>query len=1311
MQTSLHQLDARLTDTLARDRHRLRQRLRKLRDLARAGQPCDRSLARLHEELERSAQAVQQRRDRRPAITYDDDLPIAARRDEIARALREHQVVIVCGATGSGKSTQLPKICLELGRGTHGLIGHTQPRRLAARSLAARLADELHSPPGRDVGYKVRFTDTTQPDAYVKLMTDGILLAETQSDRFLTAYDTLIIDEAHERSLNIDFLLGYLKQLLPRRPDLKLIVTSATIDPQRFAEHFASAGPDGKPAPIIEVSGRTYPVEVRYRPLATDDLAEEDRDPVDGIADALHELQQSDPGTPGDVLVFLPTERDIRETAKALRKRLPASSAQTSLDILPLYARLSPAEQNRIFNPHGGQRVILATNVAETSLTVPGIRHVIDTGVARISRFSARAGVQRLPIEAVSQASADQRKGRCGRTAPGICIRLYSEDDFLAREAFTPPEVLRTNLAAVILQMKAMRLGRVEDFPFLDPPRPAMIRAGYATLHELGAIDDRNEVTAIGQKLAKLPVDPRIGRMVLAGDAENCLAEVLVIAAALEVQEPRLRPPDQQQKADELHARFKDEQSDFLSHLKLWDFYHELKRKLSHNRLRVACHENFLSHNRLREWVDVHRQLRDLAREAGLKVRERRDDYDALHRALLSGLLAHVAVLSKGFEYAGSGGKKLYLWPGSGLFKKKPKWIVAAELVETSQLFARTVARINPDWIEPIAGHLLSRSYSEPHWQAKRGHVGTYEKVSLMGLTIVPRRLVHYGPIEPAKCRELFIHHALVEGDCPCNAPFFQHNQQLAEQVEKLEAKARRRDLLADEQARFAFYDARVPTGITNLPQFEKWRKQAERENPKLLYMTERDLLAGSAEDVTAAAYPDRLDIRGVGLPLDYQLNPGETSDGVTLTAPLEVLNQLDERQLDWAVPGLLREKVLALIRSLPKSIRRNFVPAPDYTEQVLGTITFGQGSLMEAVADALGRLTGVDVPVSAFKPETLPPHLRVNVRAVDKQGKPLAEGRDLQALRHQLGAEATASFADLGGRDDALTRTGITTWDFDELPKTVDVAHAGGMTMTGHPALIDEGETVALRILDTPERAAHETRLGLRRLFFLQVKPEVTYRVDHLPDLEKMRLHAATLLDVKTLRRELAELITDRAFLGDNPKIRTRAAFDAQLDAGWNRLGTVTQQVAGQVAQLFAQYHHAALMLEQAGHPQWRYAVADVREQLALLTPAGFLTHTPWDWLVSYPRYFAAITSRLQKLANAGQARDQRLAAEFAGQWQRYRQKAHEHEQRSIFDPQLAELRWMLEEYRVSLFAQELGTAVTVSPQRLEKQWAKVRA
>ncbi|MFA9477668.1 ATP-dependent RNA helicase HrpA [Phycisphaerales bacterium AB-hyl4] len=1313
MHPTIDELQARLNEAMVRDRHRLRQQLRRASDrlrAGRAGDSADDGLARVREAVEQSVQMARARREGRPSVSYDETLPIVAAREEIAAAIREHQVVIVCGATGSGKSTQLPKLCLDIGRGVHGLIGHTQPRRLAARSLASRVADELNSPMGEHVGYKVRFNDTTSPNGYIKLMTDGILLAETQGDRYLDAYDTLIIDEAHERSLNIDFLLGYLRELQPRRPDLKIIITSATIDPQRFAEHFASAGRGGEAGvrpPVIEVSGRTYPVEVRYRPLATEDVEVEDRDTVDGIADALDELMRADPG---DVLVFLPTERDIRETAKSLRKRLPSGGAggQGGLEVLPLYARLSPAEQNRIFKPHGGRRVILATNVAETSLTVPGIRHVIDTGVARISRFSARAGVQRLPIEPVSQASADQRKGRCGRTSPGICIRLYGEDDYEAREAFTPPEILRTNLAAVILQMMAMGMGRIESFAFIDPPKSAMIRAGYRTLHELGAIDEQEKLTPVGRTLAKLPVDPRIGRMVMAGEKENCLAEVLVIAAALEVQEPRLRPPDQQQRADEAHARFADEHSDFMSYLKVWDFYHELKRKLSHNRLRLACQENYLSHNRMREWVDVHRQLRDLAREAGLKVRDRRDDYDALHRALLSGLLSHVAVLSKGFEYAGTGGKKLYLWPGSGLFKKKPKWVMAAELIETSQLFARTAARINPDWIEPIAGELLSRSYSEPHWQPKQGHVGAYEKVSLMGLTIVPRRKVHYGPIDTVKSRELFIHHALVEGDCHLEAPFFRHNQQLAAEVEQLEAKARRRDLLVDEQARFAFYDARLPTNVTNLPQFEKWRKQAERDDPKLLYMSERDLLAGDAQDVTADAYPDRLEVGGAALPLAYQLKPGEEDDGVTLAAPLEVLNQLDERQLDWAVPGLLREKVLALIRSLPKSLRRNFVPAPDYTAEVLKVIRFGEGSLMEAVADALGRLTGVTVPVREFKPETLPTHLRVNVRALDEAGKTLAEGRDLQALRHELGAAATERFAGMG--DDGLTRTGLTNWDFDELPKQVDVARAGGMTMTGHPAVVDEGESVAVRVLDTAERARHETRLGLRRLFYLQVKPEVAYRVEHLPELAKMQLHAATLMDIKTLKRQLAELIVDRAFLGDNPRIRTRAAFDAQLEVGWNQMGNVTQQVGRQVGQLFAHYHHVTLLLERAANASWQYAVADVRSQLGLLTGEGFLTRTPWEWLASYPRYLAAITSRLQKLSNGGVERDQRLQAGFGPYWQRYRQKSAEHAERGVFDPELAAYRWMLEEFRVSLYAQELGTAISVSPQRLEKQWQKVR-
>ncbi|MEX0744082.1 MAG: ATP-dependent RNA helicase HrpA [Phycisphaeraceae bacterium] len=1323
MHDALNDIETRLDMAMGRDRHRLRGLLGRTQRAARQGKPCDRNLARLQRELDASIGQRQRRVADMPARRYDDELPIAAKRDVIRDAIGKHQVVIVCGATGSGKSTQLPKICLDAGRGVDGLIGHTQPRRLAARALAQRVAAELDSPLGQAVGYKVRFNDVTSPAGYIKLMTDGILLAETQSDANLAAYDTIIIDEAHERSLNIDFLLGYLHRLLPRRPDLKLIITSATIDPQRFAEHFATTTGS---APIIEVSGRTHPVEVRYRPIApggspgldastADDdattAAADERDVSDAIADALHELSREDAG---DVLVFLPTERDIRETARALRQRVAPQGAQQATEVLPLYARLSPAEQQRIFSPHGGKRVVLATNVAETSLTVPGIRHVIDTGVARISRFSARAGVQRLPIEPVSQASADQRKGRCGRVAPGVCIRLYSETDYASRETFTSPEILRTNLAAVILQMKALRLGDVEAFPFLDRPRPASLRAGYRTLHELGAIDEAGALTAVGGKLARLPLDPRLGRMVLAGDAENCLAEVLVVAAAIEVQDPRLRPPEQQGKADELHRRFADERSDFVSYLKLWDFYHELKRKLSHNRLRRACQENMLSHNRLREWADVHRQLRDMASEAGLKPRDRRPelDFDALHRALLTGLLAHVAVRGKGHDYTGSGGKELYLWPGSGLFKKKPGWIAAAELVETSRLFARTAASINPDWIEPVAEHLVSRAHSEPHWDERAGHVMAYEKVSLFGLTIVPRRRVPFGKVDPVKARELFIHHALVEGECTLGAPFFEHNRRLLDELAALEAKARRRDLIADAQARYAFYDRRVPADVHNLPLFEKWRKQAEREQPRRLYMTERDLLAGDAQDITAEAYPDRVQVRGIELPLDYKFEPGEADDGVTLVAPIEALNQLDERQLEWAVPGLLREKVLALIRSLPKSIRRNFVPAPEYTDKVLDTLRFGDGSLLEAIAVALGRLTGVNVPVQAFKPETLPPHLQVNVRAVDEQGKPLAEGRDLGALRRELSAEAAESFAQLGGGRDELTRTGMTNWQLDELPAQVDVARGGGIAMTGHPALVDEGDTVAVRVLDTPERAAHETRRGLRRLFYLQVKPEVEYRVRHLPNLDRMKLHAATLPDSGRLTSELAELFVDRAFIGDGTgmDVRNKATFDAQLDAGWNRLGTVAQDVATRVEQILASYHSVTLALEAAANPQWATTVRDAKAQLALLLGEHFLTRTPWPWLAQYPRYLGALSLRLEKLGRGGLARDQQALAEIAPWLAAQQQKAAEQAGRGVFDPELAQLRWMLEEWRVSLFAQELGTAVKVSRQRLEKQWQKLR-
>jgi len=1299
--TELRTLETQIDCCMQSDRHRLRRLLRSIREASTAGKPFDRNLSRLRQELEQSTALRQQRQEGVPAVTFDESLPISARRDEIAAAIREHQVIIVSGETGSGKSTQLPKICLAEGRGIDGVIGHTQPRRIAARSVAARVAEELAVPLGRDVGFKIRFTDTTSPRTYVKLMTDGILLAESQQDRFLNQYDTIILDEAHERSLNIDFLIGYLKRLLPRRPDLKLIITSATIDAERFAEHFASTA---GPAPVIEVSGRTYPVEVRWRPPAEDE-DEDDPDWQQRVLAAVDEVASIDNG---DILIFMPTERDIHETAKLLRARtLPGDYPGQTTEILPLYARLSSGDQNRVFQPSSHRRIVIATNVAESSLTVPGIRYVIDPGTARISRYSARSKMQRLPIEAVSQASADQRKGRCGRVGPGICIRLYSEQDYLSREKFTPPEIQRTNLASVILQTKLLGLGEIDEFPFLDPPKPEAIRDGYKTLFELGAIDEKHTLTPLGQKLGRIPVDPRIGRIILAGHDEGCLNEVLIIASALELQDPRERPLDKQQAADEAHAQFANPESDFLSYLKLWDFYHELKEKLSTNQLRKACRQNFLSYNRMREWVDLHRQLRDVVERSGFKQQDRRDDYNAIHRALLTGLLSSVGFRGETNEYTVAGGSKVFLWPGSATFEKKPKWIVAAELVETTRRYVRTVARIDPGWIERLAPHLVTRSYSEPHWEPERAGAVAYEKVSLFGLVIVPRRRVNYGSIDPARARELFIEHGLVEGTYVSKGAFQKHNQELLAEIETQLKKTRQPGLLLGDETRYEFFDHRIPADVYDGPRFEKWRREAEQATPRLLYMSKADLVEEQAEEPASADFPSTVAVRQMQLPLDYRFEPGAEQDGVTLTVPMEALNQLDPQRLGWLVPGLLEEKVVALIKSLPKMFRRQFVPAPETAREVVKELRFGEGSLTAAVAAILSRMSGEQIPATAFQESELPPHLRMNIQVVDTTGKPLATGRDLAELRQQLGAEASESFSAIA--DSTWNRDGLTSWDLEELPKSVDLDR-NGVVLKGYPALLDQGESVALRLLDFAEQALLATRGGLRRLFVIAAKRELKAQVDWLPNIDQLQLFAATLPEPRRFKPDLIELVADRAFFDREAIPRTRAEFTQRMKAAHARIGIAVQDVTQLIGPLMQAYQEARVAVERISMPQWKFAAEDIRQQIAELVQPGFLSSTPWSWLLQYPRYFRGIPLRLQKLGGGGLERDRRNLSLVQPRWQAYVQRAAQHRELGIVDPELVYYRWMLEEFRISLFSQELGTAITVSEKRLDRQWEKVR-
>ena len=1285
---------------LLADRHRLRRRLHGLRELARHGEDITAPLHEVSAAIERSRAIAALRRERLPAATFPAELPITGQVEEIRTLIDAHPVIVLCGETGSGKSTQLPKICLSLGRGVHGRIGHTQPRRLAARSLAGRIAAELGCELGRAVGYKVRFRDHVAPETSVKLMTDGILLAEIQRDRFLNEYDTLIVDEAHERSLNIDFLLGYLRELLPRRPDLRVIVTSATIDPERFAAHFGGA-------PIIEISGRTYPVELRYRPPAESGAAERDDALQEALAAAVDELSDI---SRGDILVFLSGEREIRETAETLRKqRLPLT------EVLPLYARQSATEQGRIFQTSAQRRIVLATNVAETSLTVPGIRYVIDAGYARISRYSHRARVQRLPVERISKASAEQRKGRCGRVAAGVCIRLYEEDDYAARADYTEPEILRTNLAAVILQMKILGFGDIEAFPFIDRPDPRYIRDGYRTLEELGAVDRERRVTRLGRQIARLPVDPRIGRMLYAAAHTHCLREVLVLAAALSVQDPRERPIDRQQLADQAHALYRDEQSDFKGFLQLWTFLEEQKRHLSRRKFRELCQVQFLAPNRVIEWHDIHHQLRAELHDMGFRENEADATFEEIHRALLTGLLSQIGCRAQGTEreFLGTRGTRFHVFPGSGLFRKPPKWVMAAELVETTKLYARSVAGIEPEWVEAAAGHLVSRSYAEPHWERKRGQVAAYEKVSLFGLTLVPRRKVNFGPIDPVQAREIFLRFALVEGDFETRAPFWRHNRELIAYVHDLEAKSRRRDILVDDEAIYGFYAARIPDGIYSTPQFEQWLRQAATRQPKLLHLRLEDLLRQPL-DSDAAQFPDHLDLDGMALPLEYHFDPGSEVDGVTLVVPLAVLNQVTEGHASWLVPGLLHDRIVALLRSLPKQLRKHFVPAPEYAERCRRALAPGDTPLAQALGAELRRLTGMHVPEDAWDEGAVPDFLRLRFRLIDDEGNTVAAGRNLTALKRQHGRAVAATEQRLPSA--GLEREGLKDWDIGALPETVELTR-GGVHLRGYPALVDCGDSVAVRVLDAADSTRRAHRAGLRRLVMLRLAREIRALRRDLRDLDRLRLWYATapvpvadtaVGSAGSFDDELVALIVDRAFLEGRGPVRDAEAFHAVIAAGQGSLARVADETTVLVTEVLRRYHEARSAMAGRIPAAWLPSVQDARAHLDRLVYRGFLLQTPWDRLAHYPRYLAGISKRLEKLGHAA-LRDRDRMAEIAGIEGEWLAREEQARCAARADPRLDEVRWLLEELRVSLFAQDLKTAVPVSVQRIERRWREL--
>ncbi len=1244
----------------------------------------------------RVAERIAARLAGRPAIAYPEELPVTARREEIARAIEANQVVIVCGETGSGKTTQLPKICLELGRGTAGLIGHTQPRRIAARATAARISQELKSELGRYVGYKIRFTDRVSADTYIKLMTDGILLAETQGDPLLRQYDTIILDEAHERSLNIDFLLGHLKQILPRRPDLKVIVTSATLDAERFSKHF-----DG--APVFEVSGRLYPIEIRWRPVLDET---KDRDITDAIVDAVDEAHRTGPG---DVLVFLPGEREIREAAEALRKHHPPG-----IEILSLFARQSGEEQARVFQSHQGRRVILATNVAETSLTVPGIRYVVDTGLARVKRYSHRNKVEQLQVEPIAQAAANQRAGRCGRVSSGICFRLYAEDDFAKRPLYSDPEILRSSLAGVILRMKSLNLGGVENFPFLQPPLPRMIADGYQLLEELGAVDEGNYLTAVGRELAKLPLDPKIGRMIISGRDHGALREVLIIAAALSVQDARDRPAEQAGSADQAHAKWKDEKSEFLSYLKLWAAADEVWTHQSQGKQRAWCRQNFVSWLRLREWRDIHGQLHAVCAEHGWKESELPASFVAIHEALLSGLLGHVGVKSEDEgHYLGAHGIKFYPHPGSSLAKRAGRWIMAAELVETSRLFARCLARIEPEWLEQVGAHLIRRHVYEPHWEKSSGQVVAWERATLHGLLLYAKRRVQFGKTvqEAVLARELFIRGALIDGevheDFVRRAKFFQHNRKLISEIEALEHKSRRPDVLVDEELIAAFYDAKIPSGIFTIAAFDHWRRDAEREEPRLLFLEREQLMRHEASGITTDAFPHHLEFHGQRYTLSYHHDPGAADDGVTLTLPLTSLNQISAARCEWLVPGLLEEKVRALLKTLPQRSRSRLMPLDAFAEAFCDEVHDCEEPLLRVLTRAVEEKLALKLPLDAFRPGELRPHLAMNFRLIDEHGGTLAISRSLAELREQYGGRVEQSFAQAGvgrvagaGSEEAAEGelSGLTSWSFGDLPPLLEISLAG-RSVVGFPALVDEGESVALRAFDTPEKAQWQHRAGLRRLFALGMKEQLKYIEK---SLRGMALQFMNLFTERELQEQLLAATLERCCMMV-PLPGNKAEFEQRLAAAKARVALVAQELARLTATIMGEY--AGLQKKLAAAKGFPEVVADVVAQCAGLLDKGFILATPFERLQHFPRYLKAAGLRLEKLRSEP-ARDAAAMAEWNRLAKPYERERAARQKAGVNDPFVEEFRWLLEELRVSLYAQELRTPTPVSVKRLAKTW-----
>lgn len=1257
------ELETAIDECMLADRFRMRRDLKKKKERAKLAAAID-----------KSKKLAAQRRESVPVVRYPDALPISQAAREISAAISEHQVVIVAGETGSGKTTQLPKICLEAGRGIFGMIGHTQPRRVAARTIAARLAEELDVKSGEQVGYQVRFQDESRPSTLIKLMTDGILLAETRKDRFLERYDTIIIDEAHERSLNIDFLLGYVKRILPRRPDLKVIITSATIDVERFSRHFGHA-------PIIEVSGRTYPVEVEYRPL--DDHEANDDPVIEAILETLCDIESRQKG---DVLIFLPGEREIRETAHEIKRRGPKG-----FEVLPLYSRLGIAEQNRVFAKSRAQKIVLATNVAETSLTVPGIRYVIDPGVARISRYSFRSKVQQLPLEPVSQASANQRMGRCGRVSEGVCFRLYSQEDFEARPAFTEPEILRTNLASVILQMLQLRLGDIQRFPFVERPEQKQINDGFALLFELGAVDRHRQITRLGRQLSRFPIDLRFARMLIAAAQFGSLEEMLIVVSALTIQDPRERPFDHQQAADTVHKVHWHEKSDFLALVGLWRTYEEQRQELSQGQLRKYCKRHFLSYLRMREWREMHRQLLLLCREEGLKINREAAEYSEVHRAILAGLLGHVSVKGGENDYLGARNRKQFIFPGSSQFSRKPKWIVASEIVETSRLYARTVAEIESRWIEPLAGHLVVRTHHDPYFDEKLGQIMAREEVTLYGIVISADRLVDFGAIDESNAREMFIDQALVQGKLKSKLKFFQNNRRLIRDIERMESKARKRDILIESRALHDFYDQVLPADISSEIALRTFAN-ADAKNARLLELSKEELMRREA-GLSAAMYPDQLHVGDTNLPLNYKFEPGSRDDGISVDVPLVLLNQVPRAQLDWLVPGLLREKCLALIKSLPKSLRKNFVPAPDYADRVVEGFEYAGKPLVDALAEKLFRLSGVKVAASDFQADQLDTHLSLNIRVVDDRGKVLKKGRDLHALIEEMGQEVSERLD--ARRPHELEATGLDDWpDLEELPVSITVKE-GGIRVSMYPAFCDDGDNVSIKLMETEDRARHVNRRGLLRLLLLRLHDQKKYLEANIPDFEKFALYYATRGSKAQLTGNMVNAAFLHTFIDDLPPVRSRHAFEERLSNKGDLFSNL-EYISRIVGQVLPQ---AMAIDDRIKSLPLDNVKADIRQQLDGLISADFPADVSALQLRHYPRFLRGIQQRLERLG--GNTNRDAEALDSLRVWLERFDKLDDEDRQT-----LDKFRWMLEEYRISLFAQSLGTSMPVSEKRLAKEW-----